>query len=112
VKAAEVKPAPAGEAAKPATTTAPLAKVTPTPVKTAETVKPTAPVTRVAPPAAAQAATLASASVTLRLAPPLKGEADKPAQPPKVLPPGPVKAAAKPANPGAIPGLRVSANAY
>ena len=114
VKAAEVKPAPTGEAAKPATTIAgaPLAKVTPTPVKTAETVKPTAPVIKVAPPAAAQAATLASASVTLRLAPPLKGEADKPAQPPKVLPPGPLKAGAKPANPGAVPGLRVTANAY
>jgi Flp pilus assembly protein TadD len=98
-----VKPA---EAPKP-TVPAATAKLTPaTPVKTAETVKPAAVVK--APPAPVKAVETASASVTLRLAPPLKGETDKPAQPPKVLPPTPVKAAAK----DAVPGLRVSTNAY
>jgi Flp pilus assembly protein TadD len=84
VKAAEIKPAPAA------------------PVKAA----PAANLAKAAPPV--KAAEVASASVTLRLAPPLKGESDKPAQPPKVLPPGPVKAASK----EAVPGLRVSASAY
>jgi Flp pilus assembly protein TadD len=64
-------------------------------------------------PAPAKSAETASASVTLRMAP-LNGEADKPGQAPKVLPSNPVKAAAKSKDdkPGAIPGLRVSANAY
>jgi hypothetical protein len=95
----------AAEAAKPAIPAA-TAKLTPAaPVKTAETFKPA---TVVKPAAPVKAAEAASASVTLRLAPPLKGETDKPAQPPKVLPPTPVKAAAK----DAVPGLRVSTNAY
>lgn len=73
---------------------------------------PTAPA-RLAPPAPAKPAETASASVTLRMAP-LNGETDKPGQAPKVLPSVPVKAAAKSKDdkPGAIPGLRVSANAY
>jgi hypothetical protein len=41
----------------------------------------------------------------------LGAEIDKPSQAPKVLPPAPVKAAAKP-NANTVPGLRVSANAY
>jgi Flp pilus assembly protein TadD len=93
VKAAEIKPV------APAATPAPaaIAKVTlPMPVKPAP-----APVARLTPPAEA-----ATASVSLRLSPPLKSESDKPAQPPKVLPP--VKAASK----DAVPGLRVSASAY
>jgi Flp pilus assembly protein TadD len=88
VKAADLKPAP----------------------KTADVAKPVPPVAlRLTPPAQAKSAETASASVTLRLAPPLRGEADKPGQAPKVLPPEPVKAAAKPSG---VPGLRVSANAY
>jgi Flp pilus assembly protein TadD len=84
VKAAELKPAPAKAADAPKPIVATAAKpVAPAPAKAAET-----------------------ASVTLRLTPPLGGEADKPGQAPKVLPP--VKAAAKPG----VPGLRVSANAY
>jgi nicotinate-nucleotide--dimethylbenzimidazole phosphoribosyltransferase len=85
VKAAENKPAPAAAA----------------PVKAAPVA-----VAKVAPPKPVETA---SASVTLRLAPPLKGESDKPAQPPKVLPPTPVKAVA---NKDAVPGLRISASAY
>jgi Flp pilus assembly protein TadD len=77
------------------------------PVKAAE-IKPAPAAPVKAAPAPVKAAETASASVTLRLAPPLKGESDKPAQPPKVLPPGPVKAASK----EAVPGLRVSNNAY
>ena len=90
VKAAEFKPAPAKapEVAKPVA--AMVAKPVTAPAKTAET---------------------ASASVTLRLAPLLGAEIDKPGQAPKVLPPAPVKAAAKP-NANTVPGLRVSANAY
>jgi len=64
---------------------------------------------KMTPPAPAKPAETATASVSLRLAPPLKGEADKPAQPPKVLPSAPVKAAA---SKDAVPGLRVSASAY
>jgi len=84
VKAAEVKPAPvkAAEVPKPAI----IAKAMPAPVKTAVADK-------------------ASPSVTLKMAP--AAEAGKPASAPKVLPP--VKAAAKP---DAVPGLRMSANAY
>ena len=108
VKAAEVKPVPATPApATMAATPVPaaIAKATPPgPVKPA----PSAPVARLTPPAPVKPAETATASVSLRLAPPLKGEADKPAQPPKVLPPTPVKAAAK----DAVPGLRVSNNAY
>jgi len=85
VKAAENKPAPVAAA----------------PVKAAPVA-----VAKVAPPKPVETA---SASVTLRLAPPLKGESDKPAQPPKVLPPTPVKAVA---NKDAVPGLRISASAY
>jgi Flp pilus assembly protein TadD len=90
VKAAEFKPAPAkaAEIAKPIA--AMVARPVTAPAKTSET---------------------ASASVTLRLAPPLGAETDKPGQAPKVLPPAPVKAAAKP-NANTVPGLRVSANAY
>jgi Flp pilus assembly protein TadD len=90
VKAAEFKPAPAkaAEIAKPIA--AMVARPVTAPAKTSET---------------------ASASVTLRLAPPLGAETDKPGQAPKVLPPAPVKAAAKP-KANAVPGLRVSANAY
>ena len=110
VKAAEIKPVP--EAAKPATgavmAATPVLRVTP-PVKAAEPAKP-APVAiaKVAPPQPVKTAATATASVTLRLTPPLKGEADQPAQPPKVLPSTPVKAASK----EAVPGLRVSNNAY
>ncbi|HWU54398.1 MAG TPA: hypothetical protein VN175_02780 [Rhizomicrobium sp.] len=92
VKAAELRPLPATMAATPAAkpaTPAPLAKM--------------------APPAPSKPAETATASVSLRLTPPLKSEADKPAQPPKVLPPTPVKAAAAK---DAVPGLRVSTNAY
>ena len=72
-----------------------------------------APAAKLLPPAPAKPAETASASVTLRMAP-LTGEGDKPGQAPKVLPSGPMKAAAKfkDDKPGAIPGLRVSANAY
>jgi len=83
----------------------------PLPAKTADvTAKPVASIpapARLIPPAPAKAAETASASVTLRLAPPLGGDADKPGQAPKVLPPA--KTAAKPSG---VPGLRVSANAY
>jgi len=75
----------------------------PAPVKTA----PPAALAKAAAPAPKPTETV-SASVTLRLAPPLKGESDKPAQPPKVLPPAPIKAASK----ESVPGLRVSASAY
>jgi len=115
VKAAEVKLAPAPEAAKP--TLVKAVPPAPVPVKTAETPKPVA-VAKPAQPQPAKAAdNAASASVTLRLAPPLKGETDKPAQPPKVLPAAPVKTAdAKPATVAkpkdAMPALRTSANAY
>ena len=72
-----------------------------------------APAAKLLPPAPAKPAETASASVSLRMAP-LNGESDKPGQAPKVLPTVPVKAAAKSKDdkPGAIPGLRVSANAY
>lgn len=84
----------------------------PVPVKTADTAKPPVPVAaKTVPAPPAKTVETASASVTLRLAPPLKGETDIPGQAPKVLPPAPVKAAAKP-KAGDIPGLRVSANAY
>jgi len=120
VKAAEVKPAPLPpEAAKPTPVKAALPAPVSVPVKAAETTKPMAPA--IAKPALSQPVkavdNTASASVTLRLAPPLKGEADKPAQPPKVLPAAPVKTAdAKPAAVAkpkdAMPALRTSANAY
>jgi Flp pilus assembly protein TadD len=100
-KTAEVKPAPA-KAETPAT----VAKVTPpAPVKAAET--------RPAP-----VKTAAAPSVTLKMTPPA-ADAAKTASAPKVLPPmstadakpAPVKAAAaKPKD--AVPGLRMSANAY
>jgi Tetratricopeptide repeat len=83
------------------------AETKPAPVKIVETAKPSAPAATRPAPANVETA---AASVTLRLAPPLAGESNKPGQPPKVLPPA--KTAAKPANPGDIPGLRVSANAY
>jgi len=63
---------------------------------------------KLTPPAPVKPAETATASVSLRLTPPLKGEAEKPGQAPKVLPPTPVKAASK----DAVPGLRVSTNAY
>ena len=111
VKAAEIKPAP--EAAKPATSlataAAPALRVT-LPVKPAEAAKPVPVATaKMTSPQPVKAVETASASVSLRLAPPLKGETDKPAQPPKVLPPAPVKAAASKET---VPGLRVSTNAY
>jgi hypothetical protein len=87
VKAAEIKPVPVNAAAAPASTT--VAKATPPaagPSKTAET----------------------APSITLKMAPPAPvkaAEADKPASAPRVLPP---KTAAK----DAVPGLRMSANAY
>ena len=94
---------PAAAAATPVAPAA-IAKVTP-PVA-----KPAMPVVaaKAMPAAPAKPSETATASVSLRLAPPLKGESDKPGQAPKVLPPTPVKAAAK----EAVPGLRVSASAY
>jgi Flp pilus assembly protein TadD len=113
---AEIKPVPVvPEAAKPALVKA--VTPAPVPVKTAEAPKP-APIAKATLPQPVKAAdNSASASVTLRLAPPLKGETDKPAQPPKVLPAAPVKTAdAKPATVAkpkdAMPALRTSANAY
>jgi hypothetical protein len=103
VKAAEVKPAPATMAAMPVP--AAIAKATPpAPVRQAMP----AAMAKLTPPAPVKPAETATASVSLRLTPPLKGEAEKPGQAPKVLPPTPVKAASK----DAVPGLRVSTNAY
>ena len=86
------------------------AELRPVPARPLDVAKAVAPVAlRLTPPAQAKPADTLPASVTLRLAPPLGGEADKPGQAPKVLPPAPVKAAAKPTG---VPGLRVSANAY
>jgi hypothetical protein len=84
------------------------AELKPLPVKSGEALKPATPMSaRLIPPAPAAPAETAAASVSLRLTPPLQGESDKPGQAPKVL--APTKAAGKA---GAIPGLRVSANAY
>ena len=117
VKTADTKPAPAktAEAAKPVATTPSTVPV----VKAAEASKPVpvtaAPVkmadTKPAPAKTAEAAKPA-AVVTLKMAPPPVKAADagKPAPAPKVLAPEPVKAAAKAKD--AIPGLRLSANAY
>ena len=100
--AADASPVPAPKPVTFATLPPLTASVKPAPTATA----------RLVPPAPAKPAETASASVTLRMAP-LNGESDKPGQAPKVLPSVPVKAAAKSNDkPGAIPGLRVSANAY
>jgi len=94
VKAADAKPAEASKQA--AGTPAHVA----TPVKAADAGKP--------------AAKTAAASVTLQMAASPAAENGKPAAAPKVLSATPVKATdAKPAKPkDAIPGLRMSANAY
>jgi hypothetical protein len=110
VKAAEIKPT--TEPAKPVAATMAATPAAPTAIaKVAPPVaKPAMPVVaaKAMPVAPAKPSETATASVSLRLAPPLKGEADKPGQAPKVLPPTPVKAASK----EAVPGLRVSASAY
>jgi Flp pilus assembly protein TadD len=92
VKAAEAtKPVPVTPSKAPTAAPVTLATTKPVPAKMAEADKP-------------------AAAVTLKLTPPPVKAADagKPVPAPKVLPPVPVKAATK----DAIPGLRMSANAY
>jgi Flp pilus assembly protein TadD len=107
LKTAETKPA--AETGKPAPATvakapaaAKLAAVTPVPVKAADKVTPVA-AAKVMLPAPVKTAEAASPSVTLKMAPVKTAEADKTVSAPKVLP-GKTK--------DAVPGLRMSANAY
>ena len=108
VKAVEPKPAPVTTAKAAAPAPMKAAEAKPVPVKA-----PAAPasttVAKATPPAAGPAKTAeAGPSITLKMAPPAPvkaAEADKPASAPKVLPP---KTVAK----DAVPGLRMSANAY
>jgi Flp pilus assembly protein TadD len=96
------KPAPATVAKAVSPTAAKLAEVMPTPVKTADKATPVT-AAKMTPPAPVKASEAASPSVTLKMAPVKTAEADKPVAAPKVLP-------AKTKD--AVPGLRMSANAY